>query len=55
MMVQVGSGIVYSGLESGRCVAKVCRQWRNFGFAGLESRTVGAIRVKFSHIDTNRD
>ena len=47
MMVQVASGIVYSGLESGRCVAKVGRKWRNFGGAGAESRTVGgAIRCE---------
>jgi hypothetical protein len=47
MMVQVGGGIVYSGLESGRCVAKVGRKWRNFGGAGAESRTAGgAIRCE---------
>ena len=38
-MVQVGSGIVSSGLESGRCVAKAGCQWRKVGGAGAESRT----------------
>jgi hypothetical protein len=40
MVVRSAAKSVYSEL-GGRSVAEVGRQWRNFGCAGLESRTVG--------------
>jgi hypothetical protein len=41
MVVRSAAKSVYSEL-GGRSVAEVGRQWRNFGCAGLESRTVGS-------------
>jgi hypothetical protein len=52
---QVGSGFRLQRVGVRRGVAKVGRRWRNFGGAGAESRTIGALQMKLFHIDANRD
>jgi hypothetical protein len=52
---QVGSGFRLQRVGVRRGVAKVGRKWRNFGGAGAESRTIGALQMKLFHIDANRD